>query len=60
MPADYQNVTFMKNLAAASLDLGIASKLSDGLLGIPFFSSFPAGVEFDFWGTGKKGQLFCS
>ena len=51
----------MKNLAAASLDLGIASKLSsDGLLGIPFFSSFPAGVEFDFFGTGKNGLLFCS
>ena len=49
MPADY-NQTFMYNMTAASIDLGIATKVCVGLLGVPFFSSFGA-VEFDWWGT---------
>ena len=49
MPADY-NQTFMYNMTAASIDLGIATKVCAGLFGVPFFSSFGA-VEFDWWGT---------
>lgn len=49
MPADY-NQTFMCNMTAASIDLGIATKVCVGLLGVPFFSTFGA-VEFDWWGT---------
>ena len=49
MPADY-NQKFMCNMTAASIDLGIATKVCVGLLGVPFFSSFGA-VEFDWWGT---------
>lgn len=50
MPKDQENITFMKNLTAASLGLGIGS-VGDGLLGTSFFGCFPAGVEFDWYGT---------
>jgi len=50
MPEDQEKVIFMKNLTAASLELGIGS-IGDGLLGTSFFECFPAGVEFDWYGT---------
>lgn len=44
------NYTFMTNLTAAGLPH--ASPVgADGLLGVSFFMSFPAGVEFDWHGT---------
>jgi len=48
LPAD-QSFTFMRNLTAASLP--IATPVGDGLLGLGFMFSFPAGVEFDWHGT---------
>jgi len=51
MPKEQSNVIFMKNLTAASLDIGIASTVAEGLLGTSFFDCFPAGVEFDWYGT---------
>lgn len=51
MPADQQNITFFRNLTAAALDLGIAGSVGSGLLGSQFFSCFPSGVEFDWYGT---------
>eukprot|EP00579_Thalassiosira_antarctica_P026038 CAMPEP_0202015266 /NCGR_PEP_ID=MMETSP0905-20130828/31536_1 /ASSEMBLY_ACC=CAM_ASM_000554 /TAXON_ID=420261 /ORGANISM="Thalassiosira antarctica, Strain CCMP982" /LENGTH=353 /DNA_ID=CAMNT_0048575381 /DNA_START=42 /DNA_END=1099 /DNA_ORIENTATION=+ len=51
MPEGQKNITFMRNLTAASLDLGIASSVGGELLGTSFFACFPAGVEFDFYGT---------
>ena len=50
MPTEQANVTFMTNVTAASLDLGIKS-IGCGLLGTSFFECFPAGVEFDWYGT---------
>jgi hypothetical protein len=44
-----QPFTFLRNLTAASFPL--ASPTGSGLLGQPFFQSFPAGVEFDWHGT---------
>lgn len=44
-----QTTTFMKNLTAASI--GHSTPVGDGLLGLNFFLSFPAGVEFDWYGT---------
>jgi len=51
MPKDQPNITFMTNLTAAAIDLGVANMFSNGLLGSSFFQCFPAGVEFDFHGT---------
>ncbi|KAL3782981.1 hypothetical protein HJC23_003137 [Cyclotella cryptica] len=51
MPAEQSNLIFMRNLTAASLDIGLASTVADGLLGTAFFNCFPAGVEFDWYGT---------
>lgn len=51
MPEDQRNITFMTNLTAAAIDLGISKMFSHGLLGTSFFQCFPAGVEFDFHGT---------
>jgi predicted aspartyl protease len=51
MPKDQPNITFMTNLTAAAIDLGVANMFSNGLLGSSFFECFPAGVEFDFHGT---------
>ena len=51
MPENHPNITFMTNLTAAAIDLGVASMFSNGLLGSSFFQCFPAGVEFDFHGT---------
>ncbi|KAL7485478.1 hypothetical protein ACHAW6_011087 [Cyclotella cf. meneghiniana] len=51
MPKEQSNVIFMRNLTAAALDIGIASTVADGLLGTSFFDCFPAGVEFDWYGT---------
>lgn len=51
MPEDYPNATFMTNLTAAAIELGVANTFSNGLLGSSFFQCFPAGVEFDFHGT---------
>ena len=48
MPADQKNITFMRNLTAAALDLGTVPVT--GLLGSFFFASF-SGVEFDWIGT---------
>ncbi|KAL7472429.1 hypothetical protein ACHAXS_012791 [Conticribra weissflogii] len=50
MPKDQAKLIFMKNLTAASLKLGIGS-VGHGLLGTSFFECFPAGVEFDWYGT---------
>lgn len=44
-----QNFTFMTNLTAAALPH--PSPVGDGLLSLSFFLSFPAGVEFDWYGT---------
>ena len=44
-----QTTTFMRNLTAAGL--GISTPVGDGVLGLNFFWSFPAGVEFDWYGT---------
>ena len=44
-----QTTTFVKNLTAAALPY--ASPVGHGLLGLNFFMSFPAGVEFDWYGT---------
>jgi len=46
MPQDF---TFMRNLTAAAFQY--ASPAGSGLLGMTFFQSFPAGVEFDWFGT---------
>jgi hypothetical protein len=43
------NFTFMTNLTAAALPH--ASPVGHGLLSLSFFLSFPAGVEFDWYGT---------
>ena len=51
MPEEQENVTFMTNLTAAALELGSASSVGGGLLGTSFFGRFPAGVEFDWYGT---------
>ncbi len=51
MPENHPNITFMTNLTAAAIDLGVANIFSNGLLGSSFFQSFLAGVEFDFHGT---------
>lgn len=44
-----QTTTFMTNLSAAALDR--PTPVGDGILGLAFLLSFPAGVEFDFHGT---------
>jgi len=41
--------TFMRNVTAAALPF--ASPVGHGLLGLNFFLSFPAGIEFDWHGT---------
>ncbi|KAL9183441.1 hypothetical protein ACHAXT_004297 [Thalassiosira profunda] len=51
MPEGQGDAIFMRNLTAAALDLGGAASVADGLLGAFFFLSFPAGVEFDWYGT---------
>jgi predicted aspartyl protease len=51
MPKEQSNVVFMTNLTAAALDIGLASAVGRGLLGTSFFECFPAGVEFDWYGT---------
>ena len=48
LPPDQNNI-FMTNLTAFKLPN--SSPVANGLLGIPFFLSFPAGVEFDWSGT---------
>jgi len=50
MPDGYKNITFMRHLTAASLDIGMASAIGAGLLGVPFFSSIHS-TEFDWYGT---------
>lgn len=45
-----QDFTFLTNLTAAALSPR-ASPVCDGLLGLSFFLSFPAGVELDWYGT---------
>lgn len=50
MPEGYQNITFMRHLTAASLDIGMVSAIGAGLLGVPFFKSIDA-TEFDWYGT---------
>ena len=42
-------MTFVRNLSAAALPF--ASPVGVGLLGLPLFWTFPAGVEFDWHGT---------
>jgi hypothetical protein len=44
-----QTTTFMRNLPAASIVH--STPVGDGILGLNFFLSFPAGVEFDWYGT---------
>ena len=44
-----QTARFMKNLTAAAIEH--STPVGDGLLGLNFFLSFPAGVEFDWYGT---------
>lgn len=46
-----QQITFMTNITAAAVNLGIAESVGGGLLGASFFHSFPAGVELDWYGT---------
>lgn len=58
MPKTQENVTFMTNLTAAAMDLGIAEQISGGLLGTMFLYSFPAGVEFDWYGTDGDPPTF--
>lgn len=43
------HMTFLRNLVAASLPF--ASPVGAGILGLPFLWTFPAGVEFDWYGT---------
>lgn len=42
-------ITFLRNLVAASLPF--ASPVGAGILGLPFCWTFPAGLEFDWYGT---------
>mmetsp|Transcript_2412 Transcript_2412/g.5581 ORF Transcript_2412/g.5581 Transcript_2412/m.5581 type:complete len:373 (+) Transcript_2412:415-1533(+) len=51
LPESQSNFTFMTNLTAAALDLGTDVNIGNGLLGTNFFECFPAGVEFDWYGT---------
>lgn len=44
-----QTTRFMNNLTAAAFER--STPVGDGLLGLNFFLSFPAGVEFDWYGT---------
>lgn len=44
-----QTARFMKNLTAAAIKH--STPVGNGLLGLNFFLSFPAGVEFDWYGT---------
>jgi hypothetical protein len=44
-----QDFLFMSNLTAAALPY--ASPVGQGVLGLSFFECFPAGVEFDWYGT---------
>ena len=46
MPAGQDEFIFLRNLTAAALPMQ-----QDGILGLQFFWSFPAGVEFDWFGT---------
>jgi hypothetical protein len=51
MPESQQNNTFMTNMTAAAMNLGIANSVGGGMLGISFFDCFKGGVEFDWYGT---------
>jgi len=42
-------LTFLRNLVGTSLPF--ASPVGEGLLGLPLFWTFPAGIEFDWHGT---------
>jgi hypothetical protein len=58
MPKDQENLTFMTNLTAAAMNLGIVEQIGGGILGTCFFYSFPAGVEFDWYGTDGDPPTF--
>jgi predicted aspartyl protease len=51
MPENQRNNTFMTNLTAAAMNIGIARSFGGGLLGTSFFNCFRGGVEFDWYGT---------
>jgi hypothetical protein len=58
MPKAQENITFMTNLTAAAMDLGIAEHIGGGILGTWFLFSFQAGVEFDWYGTDGDPPTF--
>jgi hypothetical protein len=49
LPPDQSQFLFLKDLTAISLPY--ATPVGEGILGIPFMQSFPAGIEFDWYGT---------
>jgi hypothetical protein len=51
MPENQSNNTFMTNMTAAAMSLGIANSVGGGMLGSQFFNCFKGGVEFDWYGT---------
>ena len=51
MPENQRNNTFMTNMTAAAMSLGIANSVGGGMLGSQFFHCFQGGVEFDWYGT---------
>ena len=51
MPENQSNNTFMTNMTAAAMSLGIANSVGGGMLGSQFFHCFQGGVEFDWYGT---------
>ena len=49
LPEEQNQFIFFQGLTAMSLPY--ATPVGDGILGIPFMQSFPAGIEFDWYGT---------
>jgi predicted aspartyl protease len=56
MPKEH-DLLFIKNLTAASIDIGLAGVIAEGLLGTTFFECFSA-VEFDWYGTDGDPPTF--